>query len=218
MAMLDAHFLDARFLDDHLFDDRDATSFFGSDRTVAGDDVVLDGCLWCTTGEFGDCAHAIGQVRDGRVTLNGLPGTGGIRLEGLLSRLVRSVVEDGPRPVECRDLPDADRLVAAAEAAWTPLRAAARFDPDLESWCGILEDRLAETFGAWCFSLLCTLSGGTTHRLDEVDGSERWITAEPALLGAAVDACLRGDREGWSIAGDPLCRPRRSVDARDRVA
>jgi hypothetical protein len=205
-------------LNAHLLSDLDMSSFPGSDWSDLSDDLVLGGCLWCTTGRYGDCTHAIGGVEFGEVTLKGLPGNAGGRLEALLERVARSIVQGGPLPVECRDLPDADRLVAAAESAWKPLRDAARHDPDVESWSRILQDRLAETFSAWCFALLCSLSGGTLHRLDESDGSERWIAMEPALLGGALEACLRGDRDGWSMAGDPLCRATSSVMAHGRVA
>ncbi len=64
-------------LDTHLLDDLDAFRLLEGDWTDGGDDFVdfvLDGCLWCTTGEAGDCRHAIGQVEAGVLTLGGLPG------------------------------------------------------------------------------------------------------------------------------------------------
>jgi hypothetical protein len=208
-------------LDTHLLDDLDAFRLLEGDWTDGGDDFVdfvLDGCLWCTTGEAGDCRHAIGQVEAGVLTLGGLPGDGGRRLASLLERLASSIVLDRPLPIECRDLPESDRLVTTAEAAWMPLRDAARRDPDTEAWTRILADRLAEAHAAWCFSLLCSLSGGTMHRLDDSAGGERWIAAEPELLGAALDACLRGDRDGWAIADDPLRRSRPAASICEQVA
>ncbi len=216
MAILDAHLLDA-----HLLDDLDTFRLEhdeGPESLDPFDDLMLAGCLWCSGGNAAECRHEIGRVRDGQVRLGEGLGTAGDRLASLAGRLARAVVVDGPRPIECRDLPGADRLMAAAEAAWVPLQAAARQDPDPDGWAEVLRDRITESFSTWCFALLCTLSGGTLHRLDEIDGSERWIAAEPDLLAAALDACLRGERDGWSIAGDPLQGPRWSVALREGVA
>ncbi len=205
-------------LDSRLLEDLDAIATFWGDQPEAFEDVVVDGGRWCTAADVVECRHAIGEVRDGYLRLDRLPGSGGARLAGLLERIAGALVAGRPIPIECRDLPDADRIVAAAELAWRPLEESARRDPDLAVWTRILSDRLKDVFANWCFGLLCALSGGTTHRLDEADGGERWIAAEPELLGAALDACLRGDRDGWFIAGDPLRRAARSSLARDLVA
>jgi hypothetical protein len=208
MAILDAHILD----DLHWHGDG-----LGEPSEVAAE-AGLGGCLWCSAADASSCRHEVGEYRDGKVRLHGLPGSGGLRLERLFERLARSVVFDTPRPIECRDLPAGDRLVAAVESKWTPMRALTRIDPDLEGWAGILLDRIGDPCSIWCFGLLCTLSAGTMHRLDEADGGERWISAEPELLGAALEGCLRGDRTAWTLAGDPLCRSYSASQIADLVA
>ena len=166
-------------------------------------------CLWCLTSGSGRCPHQVASVVEGVVCVESALGFAGDRLARLPERLARAIVTDGPRPLECHDLPGGDRLVAAAEAAWRPWQDAFRRDPDVDGWAAVLQDRLGETFAAWLFGTLCTLSGGTLHRLDEPNGGERWIAAEPDLLAAEVEACWRGEGGGGPFAGDPLCRATR---------
>lgn len=171
-----------------------------------GETSITDDCLWCVASGSARCPHQVASVIDGVVRLDGPLRATAVRLDSLPDRLARAVVLDGPRPVECRDLPGGDRLVAAAEAAWRPMSDAARCDPDVEGWTAVLVDRIRETYAGWLFGTLCTLSGGTLHRLDESGGGERWIAAEPNLLAAEIGACTRGEGSNGPFAGDPLCR------------
>ena len=184
-------------------------------RADAGDPSITDDCLWCV-GSGGDrCPHGVATVLDGEIHLEGLDEQVVRGLSDLPMRLARAVVAGTPRPESCRDLPGGDRLVAAVEAAWLPLRDGFRRDPDVEGWAELLRDRIAETFAAWLFGTICTLSGGTVHRIDDALGGERWIAAEPALLSAELASCLRGDGSTGPFAGDPL---RRAIPAVGRRA
>ncbi len=176
---------------------------------LRGDSVdpsITDDCLWCVGSGEDRCPHLVASVVEGEIHVEGLDERVARRLSDLPMQLARSVVADEPRPESCRDLPGGDRLVAAVESAWRPLRDGFRRDPDVEGWAELLCDRIAETYASWLFGAFCTLSGGTVHRIDDAIGGERWIAAEPALLSAELAACLRGDRSGGPFAGDPLCR------------
>lgn len=175
-------------------------------RADSMDPSITDDCLWCVGSGQDRCPHLVACVVEGEIDIEGLDERVARRLSDLPMQLARSVVADEPRPESCRDLPGGDRLVASVESAWIPLRDGFRRDPDVEGWAELLRDRIMEGYASWLFGTLCTLSGGTVHRIDDADGGERWIAAEPALLSAELSSCLRGDRSDGPFAADPLCR------------
>ena len=186
--------------------------FFAGHSCGRFEDEISDGvfdseldCPWCGSGE--PCGHRLGEVRDGRVVLTGIPSRTARHLLGLHRRLVLAVIDDHPRPIECASLLDAAEFMAEVEREWSRCGGGFLRDPDVDGWAEILRDRTADIFADWCFRLLRALSCGTVDRAesfrrDEQDLNEVWVAAEPDLLAEDLEAALSGRARDFNH--DPL--------------